>query len=320
MCLYPNYGIRVLDYDTGAITLKFIGHHNFLPKDVTNGSSLGDLVQIPCGQCSECRVQKAREWSVRLIHEKQLHNKSCFLTLTYNDFYLPADGSLHKDAVQIFIKNLRRRLDYHHDNKIRYYACGEYGSKSGRPHYHMILFGEDFAFDRKEFGVKHGFSYFTSDTVSSVWPYGFHIIGETTYDSIFYVSKYVTKKITGKLAEFHYDGLEPEFALMSRRPGIGHDWLLKYSNDVYNFDEVVLRDLKLRPPAYYDRLFECLHPFDFSVIKTMRQERFADANNKLTEKCSDQYGFNLELYKNYFDSKEAKVKRFLSIKKGNESL
>lgn len=320
MCTSPLYGIRVLDYDTGAVTVKVIGSRktalNFLPAEFQkNKGGLGDLLQLPCGQCMECRIAKAREWSIRLLHESFCHERNCFVTLTYDDDHLPADKDLHYDHVQKFLKSLRKFLDEKFGRKIRFYACGEYGSKSFRPHFHLIIFGEDFSFDRKLWSVRHGNKLFRSASLERFWTYGFSSVGSVSYDSVMYVARYVTKKIKGDLAEFYYDGLTPEFARMSRRPGIGHDFVERFADDVYNFDEVVIGKLKLRPPAYYDKLYADAHPVEFCKIKEKRLLKSQEVINDLANDVTGLESLNAFYFKKNFLAKN-KVER----KRGFESV
>lgn len=327
MCTHPNFGIRVLDKMTGAITVKFIGSYdkyhgkyNFSFDKV--GSGLGDFVLLPCGQCMECRIKKAREWSIRLLHEKQLHEKSCFLTLTYNDENLPKDKGLHVDHVQKFLKDYRHELDRKQGGKkIRFFCAGEYGSKSFRPHYHLIIFGDDFTKDRLLYGVSHGHKYYISDTLKRLWPYGYHIIGSVTNDSVMYVARYVTKKITGSISAFYYDGIKPEFSTMSRRPGIAHDWLMKHSQDIYNYDKCYFKGLELRPPAYYDRLFSVLHPEEFCVIKDKRSEMMEANKEDLIKKIYSSGNVkNFDDLESYFAGKAEIANKKISKVKGYEKL
>lgn len=97
----------------------------------------------PCGKCLPCRIQRREDWTLRMMHELQYWKDSCFLTLTYDDAHLPKDGGLSKEDLQLFFKRLRRHLDYKYGRsfKIKYFACGEYGPKGHRPHYHAIIFG-----------------------------------------------------------------------------------------------------------------------------------------------------------------------------------
>ena len=93
---------------------------------------------VPCGKCIGCRIAKRKEWSLRMLHELTYHPQSSFITLTYDDYHLPSDNSLKKRHLQLFIKRLRKNLG---ERRIKYFACGEYGGQTMRPHYHAILFG-----------------------------------------------------------------------------------------------------------------------------------------------------------------------------------
>ena len=97
-----------------------------------------DGLEVPCGKCMACRQQKRKEWSMRVLHESTEYRNECFTTLTYSDDNLPENGSLVKRDLQLFFKRLRKALPP--SQKIRYFACGEYGDTYFRPHYHTILF------------------------------------------------------------------------------------------------------------------------------------------------------------------------------------
>lgn len=157
-------------------------------------------VPFPCGQCLPCRINKRRVWTHRLILESMYHEESSFITLTYSDEYLPKGGTLRRKDLRDFFKRLRY---YSGRQKLRYYACGEYGSQTHRPHYHAIIFG---------LGLLDG------EKVAKSWPYGRVQCAECNEHTIQYVAGYVTKKFVRK---DDGTGLAPEFAVMSRRPGIG---------------------------------------------------------------------------------------------------
>ena len=229
-------------------------------------------LSIPCGQCIGCRLEKSRQWAIRCSLESQLYQNSYFLTLTYDDEHLPKSGSLVPDDLQKFLKKLRRYLEYHgSDKKIRFFACGEYGDNFLRPHYHAIIFNLDIS-DLKRFSTSFsGDIYYTSETINQIWKNGYVIIGEVTFESCAYVARYVTKKMTGSQADFYYEGRQPEFVRMSRRPGIGSAWLDQYKSDVYPHDYIVIRDgIKVKPPKYFDKLFESIAPDEMSMIKSLR--------------------------------------------------
>ena len=184
-----------------------------------------------------------------------MHKENCFVTLTYNDDNLPPDLSLDKRAFQLFMKRLRKRVKV----PIRFFACGEYGEKLQRPHYHVILFGIDLrkenqswrpdadAFPRfcsllssmPQSSLFAGRSIVLSSTLlSELWPYGFSSVGICTFESAAYVARYCLKKVTGKAGKAFYEGRTPPFVLMSNRPGIAKPWYDKYCADVYPRDAV----------------------------------------------------------------------------------
>ena len=134
-------------------------------------------------------------WAARCVHEASLHEfdrGNSFITLTYSDEHVPYDGSLVKEHFQKFIKRLRRRVEYSYEKAdleaptIRYFMCGEYGTDPsgglGRPHYHALLFNQDFSRDELV-GVQNDVPLFRSDFLDSCWQKGFASFGTLTYQS-----------------------------------------------------------------------------------------------------------------------------------------
>lgn len=234
---------------------------------------------VPCGQCIGCRLEKSRQWAVRMMHEAQLHERNSFVTLTYSPEELPSYGSLRKEDFQKFMKRLRREIE---PRKVRFFHCGEYGEAFSRPHYHACLFGVDFGGDRFEHTVRDSVPVWRSPTLERLWPYGFSEIGQLTYGSARYVARYVHKKIGGSAAGDHYSvvdaetgevvQLEPEYATMSRRPGIGAGWFEKFGNEVFPRDEVVVKGGLQKPPEYYVDLLARDDPELASEIKRKRSD------------------------------------------------
>lgn len=197
---------------------------------------------VPCGQCIACRLNRVRDWSIRLMHEKRSYDKSVFLTLTYSPENLKSDSLIKKD-VQDYLKRLRKALG---DEKIRYFLCGEYGEKFSRPHFHLIVFGIDkthLIFRGKKYDSKSKGYYLTDD---AIWKKGIVYIGDVTYQSIRYVASYVNKKYFGKSAKIYNEkGIEPEFTLMSRKPGIGSDFVNFIRSDLEHLNQLRLMGKKL---------------------------------------------------------------------------
>lgn len=222
-------------------------------------------VAVPCGRCIGCRLARADAWAVRMMHEAQMHELSCFLTLTYADEFLPPFGSLRFSDFQKFMKRYRTRVA---PSRFKFFHCGEYGEALSRPHYHAVILGHDFL-DKEYFKSVNGNRYFVSELLSDLWPFGTHLIGTVTFGSCKYVACYITKKFTGDGAQKHYEVVDPvtgeigfrdpEYATMSN--GIGKSWFMKYGFEVFNggqSDDVVIdaRGRKVKPPRYYFELLK----------------------------------------------------------------
>jgi len=236
----------------------------------------GTHTLLPCGQCSGCRLARSRAWAVRIMHETKLFKKSCFVTLTYSDENLPLTEqglpTLDKTHFTLFMKRLRKRFG----SGIRYFQCGEYGEQLARPHHHAILFGIEFD-DITLYSRNMGVSIYHSMVLESLWNKGFVTVGSVTFDSAAYVARYIMKKQTGSDADAHYQGREPEYITMSRRPGIGRLFYDKYKDDLYNYDKcVVLNNFVLKPPKYYDSLYDLENP---ERLKRLKQQRKESATN-----------------------------------------
>ncbi len=214
-------------------------------------------VELACGQCQGCRLERSRQWAIRCVHEAQMHSKNSFITLTYSNEFLPKDGSLCLEDWQKFAKRLRRRA-----GPFRFFHCGEYGEVNLRPHYHACIFGLDFIADRGLWKDDGKHPLFRSPLLDETWGLGFATVGALTFKSAAYVARYVMKKATGDLAKMKYSRIseatgeefcvKPEYVTMSRRPGIGSSWFEKFKSDVYPSDEVVHEGKRYRPPRFYD--------------------------------------------------------------------
>lgn len=241
-------------------------------------------IEVPCGGCIGCRIDRSRQWTIRLLHESKLHELKCFLTLTYDDLHLPTDGSLNKEHPRAFLKRLRRRHKYHNPGaKFRYFLCGEYGDTTSRPHYHIILFGCDFADKRPHSKGTNGDQLYVSKTLDDVWSLGNCYIGSVSAESCGYVARYIMKKMNGERAEDHYRrinpltgeyvDLEPEYNSMSLKPGIGLDFYEKFKSDFYPRDNAVMKGKLFPVPKYYDRQLEKTDPALLAELKDARVER-----------------------------------------------
>lgn len=230
-CTNPNLMKFFIDRSSGCIEHTFEGPAvRFDPSTFGSAADLSTrgyyFQPVPCGKCPDCRADLAREWSNRCMLELEDNNGvGCFVTLTYDDFHLPIDidgPTLRKRDLQLFMKRLRWAFG---DKRIRFFACGEYGSHTQRPHYHDILFGlglPDFGDCVVKKYNKLGQPLWVSDRLSQLWPFGYHMIGAVTKESCDYVARYTIKKQFDLDSDGKYPShVLPPFTLCSRRPGIG---------------------------------------------------------------------------------------------------
>jgi len=212
---------------------------------------------VSCGRCVGCLLARGRDWTVRCMHELDSHAESWFLTLTYKDDSLVVNQflpSLHPPHLQQFWKDLRKAI---YPARIRFFACGEYGDRTQRPHYHAIVFGLSIP-DRTFYSVRNGNTLYKSEWLNDLWGHGDVVIGDVTSDSVAYVCRYCLKKLHAQSSDVGYraSGRVPEYIVMSRRPGIGHDFYSRYYSQFLFRDSVSLSSsFSSRLPRYYDKLY-----------------------------------------------------------------
>lgn len=204
-----------------------------------------EIQPVPCGKCLPCLVNKRIDWAFRLQQEyKACRGSAAFITLTYSAKFVPDDG-LNKRHVQLFLKRLRKRIG----KKVRYYLVGEYGSKTGRPHYHLLLFNyeeSDEKYIRIAWASKKG------------EPFGLVHIGKVTEASIMYCTKYCIQRSTCTTE------LSKPFALMSRAYGLGGHYLTDemvswHRKGKRNY--TLIYGVKGRLPRYYkDKIWPLVKP------------------------------------------------------------
>lgn len=211
------------------------------------------------------------------MHEASLHDRNCFVTLTYAPGKLPPLGSLCHRDFQLFMKSLRRWAK----KPVRFYMCGEYGPENGRPHYHACLFGVDFD-DIVDAGKSRSGNVFSSSaTLTRLWPHGQATVQVLVRETASYCARYIMKKVLGEGADAHYsvvdaDGvmhsIRPEYAAMSLKPGIGAGWFDKFAADVFPGDKVVSNGTERRVPRYYDKL-AIRRDIDLDGVEYLRVQR-----------------------------------------------
>lgn len=238
----------------------------------------GRRLLLPCRHCVGCRLDKSREWANRIVMEQQYHEESWFLTLTYDDEHLPpafpvdsATGeilSVHATLVKQDFQNFMKRLRFNSKQKLRYFSAGEYGSKSYRPHYHVLIFGLHLNDLKPIKKSVLGNQYYTSDFISKCWPYGIHILGQVTWQSAAYVARYTMKKATHGYTKDYYvkAGIEPEYQTMSNKPGIARQFYDEHP-DLFKYESFSVSTpqggIKVYPPQYFMKLFKESNPREY---------------------------------------------------------
>ena len=288
-------------------------------------------MEVGCGHCLGCRLAYSHMWAMRIVHEASLHEfdgGNCFITLTYRDKtecetydqlkngqYVPDDWSLHKSHFQKFMKRLRKAFP---DNKIRYFAVGEYGRKcehgidltkydcplcnTGRPHFHACIFNLSFS-DLEAYQSDNAVTRYTSPTLEKIWGYGFVDVGELTYNSAAYCAKYILKKVRAVVCDHHYMKFDeygvvtfitPEFTMMSRgnasskgkRCGIGAGWFDRYRDDVFPSDETPVPGFGVMKgvPRYYYEMLKEDDPEMYEQIKKKRLQWMFENKEEFTHR------------------------------------
>lgn len=321
-CYHPLKGFAVGNTESGKVKYKITSYDvdhvelvndKWIPVAYTDRGMQAEAVvrsfiEIPCGKCIGCRLEYSRQWANRCMLELQYHDSAYFVTLTYDDFHVPVSYypdpetgeaemcyTLRKRDYQLWMKRLRKAFP---NDKIRFFAAGEYGSETIRPHYHAIIFGLHLD-DLTVYKQQRGYTYYNSPSLQRTWPNGYAVVGAVTWETAAYVARYVMKKAQGFLAEqYELMNLEPEFSLMSRKPGIARQYFDDHP-DLYDYEYINVSTpdggRKFRPPRYYDKLFDVVDPDRMSEIKDVRKAKAIANTNARLERTSLSYLEQLEV-------------------------
>lgn len=260
-------------------------------------------VNLPCGQCVGCRLERSRQWAIRCLHESRLYARNCVITLTYSEDHSEYTGNVEVTHFQRFMKRLRKHAS---PIRIRFFHCGEYGENFSRPHYHACLFNWDFS-DKKFWKNTPSSVQYRSATLELLWTYGFSTCSDLSIESAAYIARYCIKKVTGKGSNDHYLGLNPEYVTMSRRPGIGYAHYQKYKKGIFPADSISVNGKDVRPPRYYEVLLEQENPLAADFLRRHRAELVDE----------DQY---LDRLVRSYDREVVKLAQIKSLKRTLEDL
>jgi len=228
-------------------------------------------IEIPCGQCIGCRLNRQQMWAFRCLAEASLHRHNYFATLTYSDESLPPYGELRHRDWQLFAKRVRKRL-----GPFRYLMCGEYGEQTKRPHYHALLFGLDIP-DLDRFSVRRGYPVFRSRILADLWRKGIIELGTVTPQSARYCAGYVLKDAraperwdenTGEIVP-----LTQPYGRMSLRPGLGDAWIRRYYPEVFTHGACYAQDRAFRIPDRFKHILDDINPDAYSELHEAAVEK-----------------------------------------------
>lgn len=217
--------------------------------------SVSEFFYVPCGRCIGCRIDKARDWAVRIMCETYTSSSAWFLTLTYDNDHMDSLSLVKKD-LQDFIKKVRDKVrSYDSDIKVRYFGCGEYGDRSGRRHYHLIMWNlPNLLIDPKIVSHSKGNLLYNSELLNSIWSKGFVVLGSVTSESAQYVARYTLKK--QGLKDYEDLDIESPFLLMSTRPGIGFDYCMANRQKLTIDWKILIGHEYAHIPRYFMRILE----------------------------------------------------------------
>lgn len=285
-----------------------------------------DCMLIPCGQCIGCKIDKKEEWATRIEMEAALWPKESiwFVTLTYDDINIPSinhqtgevyrggtytghtgdlksNQTLWYEDIQSFLKRLRKASK----TPMRFFCAGEYGTQTGRPHYHLILFNY-YPEKLEPYRLLSKPGYFTDTRITKAWPYGIHNMSMPLNDKAYkYTAAYVTKKMGDEIETYKKNGLLPPFCQMSRKPGLGDEYYKQHYDEIWQKGYIQLSSGKrAKIPRYFQEKLRAENPRALWEFKKKLQEKAISATK-------ERMGSTDVMFEEYMKNKELSVKKKL---------
>lgn len=225
--------------------------------------------ELPCGKCLECRLEYARSWAIRCVHESKMHEDNCFITLTYDDDHL-GDARLNYRDFQLFMKRLRFAFP---NQQIGVFVTGEYGEITKRPHWHACIFNWAPKDAEYKYTSDRGDKVSSSEVLTKLWGKGIAEFGSLTYESAGYCARYAAKKLV-----HGDDGHEFEpISKKSSKHAIGKRWLEKYWPNIFNYGELILDGRPVGAiPRYYEKWLQKHQPAAWEKYVTETKQKKMD--------------------------------------------
>lgn len=272
-CLFPLSALRSTKINPATGKKPVILSSN--PKEGYTDQKL----DLPCGKCLHCRINRTREWAIRASHEAALYpaDQNHFVLLTYNDENLPADGGLNKIHVKKFLDRLRADAAWKGIKSPRTFGCGEYGSKTSRPHYHINIFGLPLD-DRVYLKNLKQNKLYTSQYLTKKWQLGAVTLSPFSHLTAQYTAKYIIKalwaedsQVGGEEGEARQQ-LPPEARIAtSTHPGLGAQFLDRYAESIVSLGACEIDGAMAPIPSYYKKLLQKNHP---NLYKKLLQNNY----------------------------------------------
>lgn len=283
-------------------------------------------IQVPCNHCWSCQLKYSAEWATRIMKESEKYDNNYYITLTYDPEHVPIasetsweqydpdpddphggkiktiqvrenDGTwpytLNPSDMDTFLNTLRKNFERRGYKGIKYFYCGEYGTKNQRPHYHIILMNcplEEASFYEPEID-ENWKAHWKSKELDRLWGKGIVDVAELEWSCAAYVARYCTKKLdlSGDKTVYLENGRFPEFIRMSK--SIGMDYFNDHYKEIYKNDELIMKTIKgnagsIKPPRAWDRKLKEIDPKLYNIIKKSR-EKASDRANKMIQEITD---------------------------------
>lgn len=232
--------------------------------------------RIPCNACNGCRSDRRRQMALRVLHECKTRSCCYFVTLTQDMEHRLPSNSLNLRDLQLFHKRVRQRYAPGR-NALKFFACGEYGQKDDNPHYHSILMSDAELFPDKKLWTKDELGpVYKSAQLEEMWPNGIAEFSPVSYATAMYVAGYCSKKLLKpddaslvrlSPVDGQWHHVAPEFATMSKNPGLGSRWFDLYGDDAFPSDFLVVDGHKVKPPKFYFDKLKTRNVVDYAHVR-----------------------------------------------------
>lgn len=262
------------------------------------------VMMVPCGHCVNCLANNQRDWVFRMKLEMQVSDSAYFVTLTLDDEHL-GDNTLKKKHLQDFVRLLRQKVNRECDRigvdhlELRYFGVGEYGKKTNRAHYHIMLFNLPF----------HD-KIFLHNLFAEVWKKGFVYVEDCVAKNIGYICKYITK------LDPRQHEVDP-FRLMSLRPAIGMTYFRRFPDMVLFLQSQEKPILRL-PDGYSYSIPRTLKKVIFTEDQKIKARLFMESKLQLkwfSEEALSEHVLYMKSLQEYNERQIRKLKRrFIDVK------